>query len=213
MTMTKLFKYGTGLLTVILVLYFSLDIQNLQKHRAAAITPKFNAQDFASKFWNESLPSCLAEAPQLVEVLKLLNENPQKAFETRGRKLGISKTYYFMVSGSGLIEKVEDDFVTLVLDKHTKIKIATDFIYGNAVRDGSGKVNIDDFLNMTDFNAVSVAINKLVKENVVSRLRKSAAIGKLLEYTGAFEISEENIDLSNLLILPVSVKLSDGKSE
>ena len=66
---------------------------------------------------------------------------------------------------------------------------------------------------MTDFNAVSVAINKLVKENVVARLRKFAAAGKWLEFTGAFEISEENIDLSNLLILPVSVKLSDGKPE
>ncbi len=211
--MTKVLKYGTGLLTVILVLYFSLDIQNLEKHKSAANAPKFNARDFASKFWNESLPLCLAEAPQIVDVLKLLSENPQKAFETRGRKLGISKTDYFMVSGSGLIDEVEDEFVTLVLDKHTKIKIATDFIYGNAVRDGSGKVNINDFLNMTDFNAVSVAINKLVKENVVARLRKSAAVGKQLEYTGAFEISEENIDLSSLLIIPVSVKLSDGKSE
>ena len=196
-----------------MVLYFSLDIQILEKHRAAANTTKFNAKDFAAKFWNESLPSCLAEAPLLVDVLKILNENPQKAFETKGRKLGISKTDYFMVSGSGSIEKVEDEFVTLVLDKQTKIKIATDFIYGNAVRDGSGKVNINEFLNMTDFNAVSVAINKLVKENVVARLRKSAAVGKRLEFTGAFEIGEENIDLSDLLILPVSVKISDGKSD
>ena len=102
--------------------------------------------------------------------------------------------------------------VITVGDK-TKIKIATDFIYGNAVRDGSGKVNIDDFLNMTDFNAVSVAINKLVKEKVVSKLKKSAAAGKILEFAGAFEVGEENPDLSALLILPVSVKLSDGKSE
>ena len=211
--MAKVIKYGAGLLAAILVLYLSLDIQNLEKHRAAAIAPKFNAKDFADKFWNESLPSCIAEAPQINEVLKILSENPQKAFETRGRKLGISKTDYFMVSGIGLIEKVEDEFVLVTLDDHTKIKIATDFIYGNAVREGSGKVNIDDFLNMTDFNAVSVAINKLVKENVVARLRKSAAVGKRLEFTGAFEISEENIDLSNLFILPVSVKLSDGKSE
>jgi predicted lipoprotein len=66
---------------------------------------------------------------------------------------------------------------------------------------------------MTDFNAVSVAINKLVKEKVVARLRSSAKVGQDLEFTGAFEIGEENVDLSTLLILPVSVKLSDGKSE
>jgi predicted lipoprotein len=207
--MTKVIKYGIGILAAILVLYFSLDIQNLEKHRASADTAKFNASDFAAKFWNESLSLCIAEAPLMVDVLKLLNENPQKAFESYGKKLGISKTGYFMVNGKGLIENVEDEFIILALDKNTKIKIATDFIYGNAVRDGSGKVNINGFLNMTDFNAVSVAINKLVKEKVVARLRKSAAVGKWLEFAGAFEISEENVDISAILILPVSVKISD----
>ena len=211
-TMTRVIKYGFGIVAGISLLYLSLDIQNLEEHRAANST-KFDATDFAAKFWNESLPSCIAEAPQMVDVLKVLNENPQKAFKIYGKKLGISKTDYFMVSGKGLIEKVENEFIVLALDENTKIKIATDFIYGNAVRDGSGKVNINEFLNMTDFNAVSVAINKLVKEKVVSRLRKSAVVGKWFEFTGAFEISEENIDLSALLILPVSVQLSDGKSE
>ncbi len=211
--MTKVIRYCIGIITTILVLYFSLDIQNLEKHRAAAEITKFNATDFAAKFWDESLPLSKAEAPQIVDVLKMLNENPQKAFESYGKKLGISKTDYFMVNGKGKIEQVEDEFIVLALDENTKIKIATDFIYGNAVRDGSGKVNIDDFLNMTDFNAVSVAINKLVKEKVVSRLKKSASVGQMLEFTGAFEIGEENVDLNAILILPVSVKLSDGKSE
>jgi predicted lipoprotein len=209
-TMSRALKYGFGLVAGFSLLFLSLDIQNLETHRAAN-SIKFDATDFAAKFWNESLPSCIAEAPQLVDVLKILSENPQKAFGIYGKKLGISKTDYLMVSGKGLIEKVENDFVVLALDENSKIKIAIDFIYGNAVRDGSGKVNINEFLNMTDFNAVSVAINKLVKERVVTRLQKSAAVGKWLEFTGAFEISEENMDLSSLL--PVSVKLSDGKSE
>jgi predicted lipoprotein len=211
--MSKVIKYSIGIFAAILIIYFSLDIQNLDKHRAAAITTKFDATDFAAKFWNDSLQSCIKKAPQMIDVLRILNENPQIAFEKYGHKLGISKTDYFMISGKGKIEKIEDEFLVLALDDNTKIKIATDFIYGNAVRDGSGKVNIDDFLNMTDFNAVSVAINKLVKEKVVVRLQSSAKVGQRLEFTGAFEIGEENIDLSALLILPVSVKLSDGKSE
>ena len=118
-----------------------------------------------------------------------------------------------MAKSKGTIEKVDSEFLVLALEGNTKIKIATDFIFGNAVRDGSGKVNINYFLNMTDFNNVSVAINKLVKEKVVSRLRKSAEVGQVLEYAGAFEINEENIDLSNLSIIPVSAKISDGKPE
>lgn len=211
--MAKVIKYSIGILAAILVLYLSLDIQNLEKHRAAANTTIFNADDYTAGFWNDSLPVSIADAPQLPAVLKLLNENPENAFARYGKKLGISKTWYFMLKGKGMIEKVEDEFLVLALGENTKVKIATDFIYGNSVRDGSGKVNIDDFLNMTDFNAVSVAINKLVKDKVVSRLRKSATVGQWLEFTGAMELSEENIDLTAISMIPVSVKLSDAKPE
>jgi predicted lipoprotein len=211
--MAKIIKYSVGIIAAILVLYLSLDIQNLEKYRASANTTIFNADDYTARFWNDSLPVAIANAPQLPDVLKLLNENPENAFERYGKKLGISKTWYFMLKGKGMIEKVEDEFLVLALNENTKVKIATDFIYGNSVRDGSGKVNIDNFLNMTDFNAVSVAINKLVKDKVVSRLRKSAAVGQWLEFTGAMELSEENIDLTAISMIPVSVKLSDGKPE
>lgn len=211
--MAKVIKYSVGILAAILVLYLSLDIQNLEKHRAVANTTIFNADDYTARFWNDSLPVAIAIAPQLMDILKLLNENPENAFERYGKKLGISKTHYFMLKGKGMIEKVEDEFLVLALGENTKVQIATDFIYGNSVRDGSGKVNIDDFLNMTDFNAVSVAINKLVKDRVVSRLRKSAAVGQWLEFTGAMELSEENIDLTAISLIPVSVKLSDAKPE
>ncbi|MCX6237974.1 MAG: DUF2291 family protein [Bacteroidia bacterium] len=211
--MSKVIKYTIGILAAFLVLYLSLDIQNLEKHKTASGKTKFIASEYAARFWNDSLSLCIANAPQMIDLLKIIRENPGKAFEKYGHKLGISKTRYFMVRGKGVIEKVEDEYLVLALDENSKIKIAIDFIYGNAVRDGSGKVNVDDFLNMTDFNNVSVAINKLVKEKVVTRLVKSATPGKLLEFAGAMELSEENTDLAAVLILPVSVKLSDGKSE
>lgn len=211
--MSKILKYTIGILAMILIIYFSLDIQNLDKHKAESQPASFNATDYAAKFWNDGLPVSIDNAPQLLDLLKLLNANPESAFEKYGKKLGISKTRYFMISGKGRIEKVEDEFLIIAPDENTKIKIATDFIYGNAVRDGSGKVNIDDFLNMTDFNAVSVAINKLVKDKVVFRLKKSAAVGQWLEFTGAMELSEENIDLTDISLIPVSVKLSDAKPE
>lgn len=211
--MSKILNYSIGILVVCLVAWFSLDIQNLEKHRAAMKPAIFNAANYASNFWNDSLPVCIANAPELGGLLKLLNENPQAAFEKYGRKLGISKTWYFMLKGKGTIEKVEDEFLVLAPDNQTRVELATDFIYGNSVRDGSGKVNINEFLNMTDFNAVSEAINKLVKEKVVSRLRKSAEVGQYLEFAGAIEVGSENIDLSAIRIIPVSVKISDGKSE
>lgn len=117
-----------------------------------------------------------------------------------------------MLKGKGTIDKVEDEYLLVGIGDQTKIEIATDFIFGNAVRDGSGKVNINEFLNMTDFNKVSVEIDKLVKEKVVSRLKKTAQAGMEIEFAGAMELNNENPDVSSIRIIPVSVKLSDGKS-
>lgn len=211
--MSKILKYTLGILAVALLIYLSLDIQNLEKHRNGIKPAGFNPTNYSMKFWNDSLPYCIANAPEIGDLLKLLGEDPTSAFEKYGKKLGISTTYYFIAKGEGTIEKVDDEFLVLTLDDENRIKIATDFIFGNAVRDGSGKVDIDDFLNMTDFNNVSVAINKLVKERVVSHLQKSAAVDKKLEFAGAMEISEKNIDLSKVLLIPVFVSLSNGKSE
>jgi predicted lipoprotein len=211
--MSNILKYTIGIIVTLLIIYLSLDVQNLDKHRAAKKTFAFNANEYVLKFWNDSLPLCIAGANESENLLEKLNENPKSAFEKYGHKLGISKTFYFMVKGKGTIEKVDAEYIIVRLDNEMKIKIATDFIFGNAVRDGSGKVNINDFLNMTDFNNVSVAINKKVKEKVASRLSNIAVNGKSLEFAGAFEISEENVDLSKVIIIPVSVKLSDGKTD
>ena len=62
---------------------------------------------------------------------------------------------------------------------------------------------------MTDFNSVSIALNKLVKEKVVVRLKKSVKTGMRIEFTGAAEINEDKIDLTLIRLIPVAVKLSD----
>lgn len=211
--MRKIWKYSIGIVVALLVIWFSLDIQSLDKHRASATNQAFNAVDYAARFWNDSLPVSVSKAPEATDLLKLLNENPDEAFKKYGRKLGISHTWYFMLKGKGTIENVEDEYLMVIIDNKTNIEIATDFIFGNAVRDGSGKVNINEFLNMTDFNNVSVEIDKLVKENVVSRLKKTAQAGMKIEFAGVLELSNENPDLSSIRIIPVLAKLSDGKSE
>lgn len=211
--MSKTFKYIFGIVAVLLVVYFSLDIENLQEHQAKTTQKAFDATEYANRFWEEGLPKSIAEATPVTTLLKTLEDNPQETFKKYGRKLGISKTDYFMVKGTGVIQSVEDDYLSVSINDNTNIRIATDFIFGNAVRDGSGQVDINTFLNMTDFNNVSVAIDKLVKEKVVSQLKKTAAIGKQLDFAGAAEIREDKINLDSLRIIPVQVAVSDGKTE
>jgi predicted lipoprotein len=208
--MNKTIKYIVGILALILLLYLSFDIQKLDAHKAANTKVQFNAKAFAQHFWEIQLPACMKDAPEIGVFTKQLELNPEIAFEKYAHKLGISKTHYLFVKGSGIIESVEEEFLLVRTNENTTIQVATDFIFGNAIRDGSGKVDINEFINMTDFNNVSVALNKLAKEKVVSRLQKSAKAGMTIEFTGAAEINEEQSDMTTIRVIPVNAKLSDG---
>jgi predicted lipoprotein len=138
----------------------------------------------------------------------MLKNDPKRAFEEFGRKLGISKTFYFLTKSEGIIGSVEEEFIWVSIGE-TQVKIATAFIFGNAVRDGSGVVDIDEFVNMTDFNNVSVVLNDLIRKEVASPLKSKAKPAMKVEFAGAFEIKEDELNTDSIRIIPVSVKLSD----
>jgi predicted lipoprotein len=210
--MKKPIRYILGILAVLLILFLSLDIQKLDEYKAADTTVHFSARGYAGEFWENGLPEVINGSAFFLPLTELLHNEPEKAFTDFGRKLGISKTWYFMVRGEGIIEAVEEENLLVEVNGfHTRI--ATSFIFGNAIRDGSGAVDIDEFLNMTDFNNVSIEINNLVKNNVVPVLTTSAKPGKRLEFAGAFEIKEDDVDVQSIRIIPVSVNLSDGNNE
>lgn len=197
---------------ILAMIFFSLKIENLEEHKAANPNRTFDATEYARTFWDEQIPSLNTDAVETSNLIEMLKENPDETFENYSHVLGISKTHYFTAKGTGKISSVNEEYFVVEINANQSIRIATDFIYGNAVRDGSGKISINDFLNMTDFNNVSVAINKLVKENVVKKLRTGIEVGKTIEFVGAFEINRENIDTKNIRIIPVIAKLRDGEN-
>ncbi len=211
--MRKTIQYILGILIIIILVYLSLDIRRLDEVKVAAGDIVDNADEYAIRFWETELPSCISNALEINRFMNMIRTDPQQAFDDYGQQLGISHTWYFMLKGAGDIVSVEEEYLIVNTDASYSVRIATDFIFGNAVRDGSGMVNIDNFLNMTDFNNVSLAINKLVKDSVVTELKKTARPGMTIEFAGATEISEENISSDAVRIIPVLFKLTDGNSE
>ena len=197
----------------LLVIILSLNIKKLNEVKATKGFTDVNPDEYAKRFWAQELPGCIRNATEISQLVNLLKTDPQKAFNNYSHQLGISQTFYFMVKGFGKIVSVEEEYLKVEIDERISVQIATDFIFGNAVRDGSGKVNIDDFLNMTNFNNVSIAINKLVKDRVVAPLRAFKKSGMLLEFVGATEICQENMDLNAIRIIPISIIYSDGKTK
>ncbi|MFC2137392.1 DUF2291 domain-containing protein [Bacteroidota bacterium] len=209
--MRKSMKYSLIAFFVLIVIFLSLDIQKLDKHNATNTTKEFNAKEYALDIWQKKIPKAIDEAPDIIPLFKMINKDPDKAFEDFGRKLGISKTYYFMVKGEGIIHSMEDEFFYVQIGDSINIQLATAFIFGNAVREGSGVADINEFVNMTDFNNVSVMLNKIVKEEIVADLNKFAKSEMHISFAGTFEINSDNFDINSIRIIPVSVKLQHGE--
>ena len=195
------------------MLFFSLKLEKLDKYKATHSENEFDAHTYALRFWEEVLPQKSKNAAELTEVFDLLDKKPSEAFSKYSQVLGISKTHYFLLKGEGIIESLGEEYLTVKIDSKRSVKIATAFIFGNAIREGSGGVNISEFLNMTDFNNVSIAINKIVKEQVIPGLKSSATPGSRIKFIGATEIRENNIDLESILIIPVEVTMMAPKNE
>jgi predicted lipoprotein len=203
--MTTPIKIILAVAAGLLVVYFSLDIQKLD---SAKNKPEgFDLASYTTVLWERDLPEIARQGADIRSLLSGLTDDPANTCRTRGHKLGISQTVYFFVRGSGTVTALDDENVIVTLGDGRKVKVATDFIFGNAVREASGLVNIDDFLNMTDFNNVSVDLNKRVKENVATPLRNAAAPGMTIEFAGAFEVNEKKPESESIRIIPVMAEV------
>lgn len=211
--MKKPIKYLAAVLVVIIVLVLSFDFQKLDEYKATHTVKAFSANEYALDIWENKIPAVIEEAPEINALIDMLSSNRDQAFENYGQKLGISATWYFMTRGEGVIDSVEEEVLRVRISDRREVSVATGFIFGNAVRDGSGVVDIDEFVNMTDFNNVSVAINNLVKGEVVPLLKERARPGMRLEFAGAFELNEETGDLDEIRVIPVTATLTDEEGE
>ncbi len=77
-------------------------------------------------------------------------------------------------------------------------------VFGNAIRDGAGVVNVSDYPNSQDFNAISSEIDRRVEERVLPGLRSAATVGKSVRFVGCAEVTDEAADLHPLHVVPLS---------
>lgn len=79
-------------------------------------------------------------------------------------------------------------------------------MFGNAVRDGSGLLDISDFANVQDFNAISAEINSRVESKVFPLLQANAVVGKVVHFVGATEVADSAGAPSGLQLVPVVIE-------
>lgn len=202
--MPKPIRYLLYVAVIALLAYNSVYFKKLDEVKAGSMA--FDAAGYAQDFWEKKLMPGLSKAVDLNALTALLKTDKEKAFSEHSHALGIGNIRYFLVKGEGIVNEVGENEVKLEAGG-SEVRIATEYIFGNAVRDVSGAIDINAFTNSMDFNNVSAEINKLIREKVVRPFKSKVKKGDRVVFHGAIELNREHLQVNDIEIIPVSLQI------
>ncbi len=202
--MPKPIRYLLYASVIALLAYNSVYFKKLDEVKAGTVA--FDAAGYAKDFWEKKLTPGLSKAVDLNALTTLLKTDKEKAFREHSHALGIGNIRYFLVKGNGIVSDVDENEVKLEMEER-EVRIAIEYIFGNAVRDASGAIDINAFTNSMDFNNVSAEINKLIREKVVPPFKSSVKKGDRVAFHGAIELNREHLQVNDIEIIPVSLQI------
>jgi len=204
--MNKPIKYGVIAVVLGLAAFNAVNIEPLDQRIQHQIDAVFDAKAYASDFMNhqiEALPAIDAAV-----FLENLSRDLEGYCEQHGKKLGISDTYNFIIEGNATVQSVEEEYVRVALENEAPLKLATDFIFGNAIRDGSAMAHIDDYQSTMDFNSISVELNQIVRETILPPFKASVKTADRLYFKGAVKIDISG-PLDHVNVIPLRIKFKN----
>ncbi len=170
----------------------------------------FDPAGFAGVFWTEHLQPAAERAAGIGPIVVVLRHDPAAATRQFARKVGAGTTAYYFARGSGRVTAVERSRLLVEVDDSggAVVALRTGPVFGNAVRDGCGLLNVNDVPGLTEFNALSAELNRLVEEQVLPALRSEAvAEGTRLAFAGCAEAPESAGGGPLLTLIPVRVEV------
>lgn len=207
-------KYLIGLILIGFVGYLSVYFQKLDEVKAIKTSGEFNSAQYARTFWKEKLIPNLNQAVELQQLIQMLQSDLEKAFDTHSHALGIGNLRYFLVKGTATITSVNEDELVASFGQDADqqvIRIATEFIFGNAVRDATGLISINEFSNTMDFNNVSAEINKIIREEVLPGIKGQVKTGDQVAFVGAIELNKEHLNLTDIEVIPIEFSIQNPR--
>jgi predicted lipoprotein len=194
------------------VLYNSVFFEKLDARKEAQTLQNFDSEAYVSQFWYERLPAAMARSTPVANILAGLNTDIFQTGQKFGRILGLASTYFFLLHGEGRVLEITDEGIVLSIIRNQSkadILIATSFIFGNAIRDASGLIDVSDFPSSMEFNNISSEINKLVTMELIPSFSNKVKPGDTLLFHGAAEVNKDEPEINPLKIIPIEVRIRE----
>lgn len=202
--MHRFLKYSLVVLSVVLVAYNSVYVEKLSAKKATEETD-FDAVAYAKEYLFKKVPAAREKATPLNKLYSDLKTNPRKAFAySHAQNNGDHR--FFMVKAEAEVLKIDQSNAYLKVEGiPSDVILATEYIIGNAARDGSGLISVDEFTTTMDMNTVSEEINKLIRSEILPPFEAKLKVGSKISFTGCVELNQARALPENLEVIPLIV--------
>ena len=204
--MKKSIKYILWAIVVLVLAYNSVYFKKLSEVKAAA-GKTFDAAAYANTYFYKQLPPLTAVAPQIDKLLQQLKTDTNGAFKNYGHALAIGSAKFFLVQGQGQVTGIDDSGITITTPAGNSMLLATGYVYGNAVRDASGLIDVNKFNNTMDLNNISAEVDKLIRNNILPDVVPQLKKGSKVQFAGAIGLNRAHLQLDDIEVTPISLKL------
>ena len=169
---------------------------------------KFDAAAWAADHWESTvLPGITEKAVDVSVLLPLIAQDPEAAGAQYGHHDGTSP-YTYPVTVTGTAGRAENGLLPIEvpgLPQGTRVSVQIGpAINGTALRDATGEISFNDFVNQVDYANVATELNNITKTEVLAGLDPAALEGKQVTVVGAAS------PLNPQLMTITAVELQEG---
>jgi predicted lipoprotein len=207
--MKKLVKYLVVIAVIGLLGYKSVYFKKLSEVKAAG-SENFDAVSFVKKLWDEKMNAKIDNAVELPVLIKAIATDKEAALNKYTNAMGIGNYRYAIVKAQGIVVALNEDEVELVInlgDSSIHTILATEYIYGNAIRDASALLEVKDFPNSADLNSISEELNSIVRKEILPPFKTSVKKGNTINITAAIELNKQHIKWAGLELIPLRLEM------
>lgn len=159
---------------------------------APAAAAAFDPAAAAARFWRTELPAAYGRAADLTEVARAVRSDPGRARVRFGKAAGLGAAYYFLRGRGRVVSREGNRLLLAPAGGGTElILIRLGPVFGDAVRDGCGLIDVNAFPGLEEYNAFSAQLNSLVERTVLPRLRAQAVVGATIDLVGCAQAPED----------------------
>jgi predicted lipoprotein len=171
----------------------------------------FNAADYAKAHYDSTIvPAIDKQATDLGTVLKAIATDGEKAKTQYGHSSNPYNPYAYAVTLTGVAGDATDTEVPLTVDglpDGTTVNMLLVTGTDTSIRDVTGLVNLNQFLNQVEYLNASLELNKQVTDTVIvpflSKNPAASLAGKTLKITGAFTDDANG----TVNVVPISIEV------